>query len=252
MSTQSHDEDAVLRHCREIDCCNQRGGRMLSVVDLVEAGTLSPELAAYCLAAIGRGASFMVGALPGGAGKTTVMGALLNFVPADVEVAAATADAVAPAGMADDADRRCYICHEIGAGPYFAYLWGRPLREYFRLVEAGHILATNLHADTCEQARDQVCGQNSVPEADFQRMNLMLFLSVGRDGTRRIVRVWESDGQQPHRLIHEAGAEGLVAPSRLVDDADLAAARQIIERLVASGRRTIEDVRAMIVSARSC
>ena len=44
---------------REIERCNQRGGRMLSIVDLIEAGTLSRELAAYALAAIGRGASFL-------------------------------------------------------------------------------------------------------------------------------------------------------------------------------------------------
>lgn len=44
---------------------------MLSIVDLVEAGTFTPDLAAYSLAAIGSGASFLVGADPGGAGKTT-------------------------------------------------------------------------------------------------------------------------------------------------------------------------------------
>ena len=71
-------------HCRQIDRCNQRGGRMLSIVDLIEAGTFPRDLAACCLAVIGGGGSFMVGALPGGAGKTTVMGALLNFVPSDV------------------------------------------------------------------------------------------------------------------------------------------------------------------------
>jgi hypothetical protein len=61
---------------------------MLSIVDLIEAGTMSREVAAYSLAAIGAGASFMVGALPGGAGKTTVMGALLNFVPLGVPLVA--------------------------------------------------------------------------------------------------------------------------------------------------------------------
>ena len=71
----------TVQHCAEIERCNQRDGRMLSIVDLIEADTVTRDLAAYSLAAIGSGASFMVGALPGGAGKTTVMGALLNFVP---------------------------------------------------------------------------------------------------------------------------------------------------------------------------
>ena len=47
---------------------------MLSVVDLIEAGTMSRDLAAYCLAAIGGGASFLVGAMPGGAGEATGWG----------------------------------------------------------------------------------------------------------------------------------------------------------------------------------
>ena len=92
-------DDDILRHCREINRCNQRGGRMLSVVDLIEAGTMTAELAAYCLAAIGQGASFMVGAMPGGAGKTTVMGALLNFVPAGVELVPADAQDVISQGL---------------------------------------------------------------------------------------------------------------------------------------------------------
>jgi len=74
--------DPILHHCREIDRCNQRGGRMLSIVDLVQAGTFTVDLAAYALAAIGKGASFMVGALPGGAGKTTVMGVIQSLLAA--------------------------------------------------------------------------------------------------------------------------------------------------------------------------
>ena len=240
-------DDRILRHCREIDRCNQRGGRMLSVVDLIEAETLTAELAAYCLAAIGQGASFMVGALPGGAGKTTVMGALLNFVPASVELAPADAQDVISKGLLNPSRQRCFICHEIGPGPYYAYLWGHELREYFRLSEAGHILATNLHADTYEQAHDQICHQNQVPVDALRRMNLMLFLSVHRT-RRRIELVWESDGSQPHRLVYEASS-GLIETSHLVSAAEMTGSGQIIEKLLSSGRRTIEDVRAMVIQS---
>ena len=150
--------DLVTRHCREIERCNQRVGRMLSAVDLIRAGTITEDLAAYALGAIRGGASFMVGARPGGAGKTTVMGALLNFVPADVELAAADGLPAIDAARTQSR-RRCYICHEIGAGPYYAYLWGEPLRRYFDLPLAGHMLSTNLHADTYEEARERIgCG----------------------------------------------------------------------------------------------
>jgi CO dehydrogenase/acetyl-CoA synthase alpha subunit len=34
------------KHCAAIERCNQRGGRMLSIVDLIEAGTISRDLTA--------------------------------------------------------------------------------------------------------------------------------------------------------------------------------------------------------------
>ena len=239
-------EDRIERHCSEIDRCNQRGGRMLSIIDLIEAGTFSPRLAAYALAAINGGASFMVGANPGGAGKTTVMGALLNFVPGDVELfAAANADIMAE-GLESPSPRRCYVCHEIGAGGWFAYLWGQPLRDYFGLTDAGHMLATNLHADTLEEAYDQIVRRNGVPEAAFRRMSLAFFLRVRRVGFRahrRIVGAWESDGSEPHRdVIDDLSLSRLVSPERF------AGARRIIDSMLDGGARTIRDVRRFVLA----
>ena len=244
--------DAIAEHCAEVDRCNQRGGRMLSIVDLIEAQTFTAELAAYALAAIGGGASFMVGALPGGAGKTTVMGALLNFVSADVDLVVADGmAAMAPRSTADV--HRCYVCHEIGPGPYYAYLWGEELRAYFELPTAGHMLATNLHADTYPQARAQICDDNDVPAEALCRMNLMFFLSVNQSGgsvSRRVVEVWESDGRDPHRRVFAADSpEPIAELSRLVSVADVAGARRTIDELSVRQARTIKQVRTVIVEA---
>jgi hypothetical protein len=246
--------DTIERHCAQIERCNQRGGRMLSIVDLIEAGTFTRELAAYALAAISQGASFMVGALPGGAGKTTVMGALLNFVPRDVELLPAVGMASIQEGMSDTAPRRCYICHEIGPGAYYAYLWNRELRAYFELAGAGHMLATNLHADTYAQAQAQICGGNRVPEASFRRMNLMFFILLDQDArglVRRIDTVWESDGENPHRLVYSAGLLWGGIESRLVSGAELDIASQTIEQMIKGNVRTIEEVRSRVTAARS-
>jgi hypothetical protein len=237
--------DAVEAHCSEIDRCNQRGGRMLSIVDLVEAGTVSRDLAAYALSAVGHGASFMVGANPGGLGKTTVMGALLNFVPADVELFPADGMTAIDGGMRDTTRRRCYVCHEIGAGHWYAYLWGEELRAYFDLAAAGHMLATNLHADTYEEAHAQVVGRNGVSEDTFRRMNLILFLHARRRGgshERYIASAWESDGESPHRCVFTADGGFEEAVPRETE---------IVDGLLASGARTIEEVRTYICRARS-
>ncbi|MBA4388103.1 MAG: hypothetical protein C0404_08990 [Verrucomicrobia bacterium] len=240
----------IAQHCLEIDRCNQRGGRMLSIGDLLDAGTVTIDVAAYALAAIWKGASFMTGALPGGAGKTTVMGALLNFVPPDVELAAADGVAAIAGGMKIIDRRRCYICHEISDGGYYAYLWGAELRAFFQLKRAGHILATNLHADTFEQARAQVCVENGVTPEDFRGMNLIFFISVvrGRGSTTRTVReIWESDGSMPHRQVFSPDNPVPQKLSRLVTVAEQEAAAKRIGELAAGGARTIEQVRGSLL-----
>jgi len=240
---------AIRRHCSELDRCNQRGGRMLSVLDLLEAETLSLDVAAYLMARISCGASFLVGARPGGAGKTTVMCALLNLVPHDVELIAATARAVREARDETGRDRRCYVCHEIGSGPYFAYLWGSDLRAYCALAEQGRLLATNLHADDIDEAHAQVCVQNSVPESHFRACHLQIFMRVGGRfrSTRTIDRVYASDGAAPHRLVFDAQRSG---PLEAVDvDGHWSSeCRTFLENTHAAGTRTIEDTRAAVIA----
>jgi hypothetical protein len=244
--------DGVASHCRQIERCNQRGGRMLSIVDLVVAGTFNVDLAAYALAAIGGGASFMVGAQPGRAGKTTVMGALLNFVPSGVELAVADGAKAITEGLRRPTPRRCFICHEIGDKPFYAYLWGEELRAFFALTSAGHMLATNLHADSYQQTFNQVCRDNGVPEEAFARMNLMLFLSVSREGSvlrRRVEEVWESDGKGRHRQVYSAWS-GKLDGSALAGKDEIEDARRTIAELLACGHETIDHVRSVVVSRR--
>ena len=245
--------DPIQRHCRELDRCNQRGGRMLSVFDLLAAETLDLDLGAYLMARISRGASFMVGAVPGGAGKTTVMCALLNLVPAQVELVAATPEAVSHASEVGAGPQYCYICHEIGAGSYFAYLWDEDLRRYCGLASAGHMLATNLHADDPKQAQDQVCRQNGVPEADFRRFDLLMFLRVDGDywnARRQIATVYESAGTGRHRLVYDVRSR--MAPEassggQAVDIGYLQDCRKFLLRNLDAGTRTIEQSRLEVV-----
>ncbi len=249
----SVDDSRIMRHCAELDRCNQRGGRMLSVLDLIDAGTLDLDLAAYLMARITRGASFIVGAKPGGAGKTTVMCALLNLIPADMQIVAATPDAVRRAAQDDTLPRSCYVCHEIGRGRYFAYLWGSDLRAYFSLLDKGHVLATNLHADDLVEAREQICADNLVPAAHFNACTLALFVRMkhrGRDTRRWIEKVYVSDGNSAHRPVFDAQTSADALTSR--DDGSsekswMFRCRRFLEDALQSNVRTIEETRQRVV-----
>lgn len=244
--------DAIAKHCDQLNRCNQRGGRMLSVFDLLAAKTLDLDLAAYLMARISKGASFMVGSVPGGAGKTTVMCALLNFVPADITLVAATPEAVYQAVNGKSKQSACYICHEIGSGYYFAYLWADELRAYCSLSEHGHILATNLHADNLEQARNQVFNTNSVPVKHFNKFELLIFLRIENHylKTKRwIEEVYSGDGSSGHELIFQANDKRAIdetANHYLADPQYVNACRNFLAK-TQPDVRTIEDTRRHVV-----
>lgn len=244
--------DAIAKHYNELNRCNQRGERMLSVFDLLAAKTLDLDLAAYFMARISKGASFMVGSVPGGAGKTTVMCALLNFVPVDVPLIAATPETVYEAANADASPRACYVCHEIGSGYYFAYLWADELRAYCSLSEHGHILATNLHADNLEQAKNQICNTNGVPDKHFNKFELLIFLRIKNSHlktSRWIEEVYSSDGSSGHELIFHANGKRTLdenAKYYLTDPKYVNACRDFLMKMPPEVR-TIEDTRRQIV-----
>ena len=106
------------------------------------------------------------------------------------------------------------------------------------------MLATNLHADTYAQAHQHICGDNGVSEASLMRMNLMLFLSVGPGHRRRIEEVWHSDGRCPHQRVFPAES---LPGERFVHPDDMGRAKETIDRIMADGARTIEQVRAIVV-----
>lgn len=170
------------------------------------------------------------------------MCALLNLVPVDCHLVAATSGAVQDAARGKGPENACYICHEIGTGPYFAYLWGRDLRAYCALAEQGIMRATNLHADTLAEAKAQVCGDNAVPEDHFNAFDLAVFIRVsGR--SRTIAAVHAPDDASPHRQVY---AERGQVDTRGVDANWLNACRDFLSRAYESPARTIEETRALV------
>jgi len=171
---------------------------MLSLVDLVKAGTLTLELASEMVLIVSRGGSFLTAAGPGGVGKTTLMGALLAFLPPDTEIVTVEGPATLKSLARSSGSQRCLMVHEIGSGSYFGYLWGPAVAEYFSFHEAGFSLASNLHATNYEQARGQLTGPTlGVAEEHFGAVDLIACMA--RDsGKRRVTSVWQADKRGEH------------------------------------------------------
>jgi hypothetical protein len=250
------DEVRLSAHVQAINDCNQRGGRMLSLVDLIEAHTIDLDLGAYLAAAMRKGASLLVGASPGGAGKTAVMCALLNFLPDNTVIRPVARGTVLASdrGTASPG-RTCYLAHEIGAGHYYAYVWGERARAFLRLRRRGCIVASNLHADTLQETYHQLCEEVGTDREDVLRVNLKIYLGVQRTGAwsmqRWVSHVYESDGTAD-RLLWTGDADGVFtrqADSASVTPADERTYASFLRGLIHSGTRGIEAVRRAVIEA---
>jgi len=246
---------ALNEHVHALDACNQRGGRLLSLVDLLDAGTVDLPLAAYLAAAMRHGASLLVGARLGGAGKTAVMVALLNFLPNEMAIRAVGSRAMLDMAEADPCPgATCYLAHEIGDGLYYAYLWGDEARDFFALTARGHTIATNLHADTLAETRDQLCLGNGVAPEHLKAVVLKVYLRVDHSDRlafkRRVSHVYESDGAED-RLIwrwdRRGAFERQAVQSALVSPQDEDFYRKFLTGLRRRDVRAVEDVRRALL-----
>jgi hypothetical protein len=188
----------------EIERLNQRGGRTLAFCDLVEAGTLSAAMAGEMAALVESGASILTAAVPGGAGKSTVLANLLACLPPGERIvttpderAVETAHAGPPDGPYEADAPTCFLAHEIGSGTWYAYLWGRAAARFFDLRSTSRRIATCLHADTIEEVYALLGAQGVSPSA-MRSVGVVAFM-VRAGGLRRVGSVHVSDAGR-HRL----------------------------------------------------
>lgn len=264
------------RHNQQaIDRLNQRGGRMLSLVDLLDAGTLDLDMAAVMAYTAAAGGSFLTAAGPGGVGKTTLMGAAMAFLAPGTEIVTIegpeTLERIAAQPTLRPTDPpQCLVVHEIGAGDYYGYLWGADVARSFDLAMApGRSLASNLHAETYEQAVAQLAGAPlGVSPQALGWIDILAFMTSSHS-KRRVTDLWISDGpvaryDDPRPGTHRAAwfwratedrfdalapsaAESIAArrggraPETVA--ADLARFREFLARAQADGVCRMEDLR---------
>jgi len=244
--------DLEARNLREIEQLNQRGGRTLSIVDLIQAGTLSVEMAAYAMRAMANGVSLLTGARPGGAGKSTLLGAILGLLPPDVRIVTVDGSDVIQQGLAQPADEpACYLAHEIGSGHWYGYIWGQDVADFFSLVAGRRRIASCLHADTLAELTGILRSPPlRVREAALERVGLILFIHVvpGPGARRRVVSFWEADEAGGHREVFRwnAAADTFEATGDLHKPAEMDRYEGFIRGLVDAGDVETEAVMSRV------
>jgi hypothetical protein len=182
----------------QISMMNQRGGRPLSLVDLIEAGTLSPALAARLVSLQARGVSITSGAKTGGMGKTTLLAAILAFTPQGMEIVTVDRASAPPSSLRPSVRKRVHLCHEISSGAYYSYLWGNEITEYFSLADGLNThLAFTIHTDNPGEIEPQIAGpETGLSRRDMSKLDALIFIDgvdTRRGFMRRVTGLYEKD-----------------------------------------------------------
>lgn len=244
-----------------------------SLLWLIDRGALDVRLAAFLSLAIEARASFIVVAEPHEAGKTTLLTALIDFLPDNTQPVYLRGwyerfsflDTLPP-------ESAYLLCNEISSH-LPTYLWGRGVRRVFDAALAGYPLATTMHATSAADALDQLASYPlEVPSEQLATIDLVVTIGVGYASNkllRRITRVervtpgFEAPMIQPIATREPLRAE-LDAPlGRLIgtlaslsnEADDIAAARlaqrvRTLEQWLAAGLSTSPSLRQNIFDAR--
>ena len=185
-----------------------------SIVELIRAGTLDAELAATLWLLIEGRVPLIVGALPRLAGKSTLLDALLMFLPPGTRtvelegametfdwlpqapelgwrathtpaaIAARVSGRKAPAVRPDDT---VLLIPEL-SDHLPSYTWGAEARIAVRAVVIGYGLAATIHADSLDDVFDQLRRPPvSLGDDELSRLGIVLILRPVGDGLRRVV-----------------------------------------------------------------
>ena len=237
----------------------------LSIVQIMQAGTMPPRLAAAFWLGLERGASFILAADPPGSGKTTVLTALLAFAPPDAVAYftrgwGETFDLPPPS-----ADYPTYLMVNEMSDHLPVYSWGPYVVRIFELLAEGYSLCTTVHADTVEEVIEQLELDVGVAREHLAQLTFVVPLALAQRDGRTLHRVREvgllgpseqglaiqriavwDEGRDTFSILEgvdeRTGLAGRLGLEIEAFDRELARREAFLERLVADGTSSIEAV----------
>jgi hypothetical protein len=151
----------------------------LSILDVVSSGAIDFKLAGLLWLFMEHRASVLVAAGPAFAGKTTILHALLDFLPPGIQQ-------VTLAGYSDDfkslgggRPEKTYLVAEEISNHMYEYLWGHQVVKAFELIPQGYALGGTVHARNLKEVA-YVLHALGVSASLIAKLDLVITLQVTR------------------------------------------------------------------------
>jgi energy-coupling factor transporter ATP-binding protein EcfA2 len=190
-----------------------------SIVEAVRDGTLDASLAGLLWLMLEARVPLVVAAGPSGTGKSTLLHALLDFLPPGTRIqelagyaedfawlpeaatlgwrphgfagvgAAARRAAEAGSALAVDPSTTVLLVHEL-SDHLPIYTWGEPARIAVRALSLGYGMGATIHADALEEVLDELASPEvALTEDELSRLGVVLVLRAFRDrGSGEVLR----------------------------------------------------------------
>jgi hypothetical protein len=182
----------------------------LSITQIMQSGTMTPRVAAVLWLAMERGASMVLAADPPGAGKTTILTALLAFTQPEASVyfTRGWGETFRLPPPPQNGDPPTYIMINEISDHLPVYSWGPYVQRAFELMGEGYSMLSTMHADTVEGVIEQLTDENDVPPRNIGYLAFVVPLFVGVREGRRLRRISEiaaleplGDGYDCHSIV---------------------------------------------------
>jgi len=162
----------------------------LSITQILKVGTMPAELAALFWLSLERRASLILAADPPSSGKTTILTALLTFLPPETRAyfTQGWGETFDLPPLDDDAPT-CLLVNEI-SDDLPVYSWGPYVVRIFELLAEGYSLGSTMHADTVEETIAQLEGEG-VPRRHLAHLTFIGTLRLVYAGTHILRRLDE-------------------------------------------------------------
>jgi hypothetical protein len=149
----------------------------LSIIDVVNSGAVDFKLAGLLWLLMEHRSSVLVAAGPSFAGKSTLLHALLDFLPPDIEQ-------VALRGYAEDfrlagsgRPEKTYLVTEEISNHSYEYLWGQQVVRALELIPKGYALGGTIHARNIKEVA-YVLHALGAPPSLIARIGVIITLQV--------------------------------------------------------------------------
>src|SRR5260370_22573997 len=165
-------------------------GQPLTLADLIERGTLTPEVVAILAWTIAHGASVFAAAGPQGAGKSTVANALLELLPEDAQVYVTSGPRDRLELPSSISSPTYLLVNELNAH-MSVYLSGSAVQRAFALLKQGVRMFGTLHARTAAEAASVLYVESNPRPAEVNTPFVFVVLAAHWRGLEIVRRVVE-------------------------------------------------------------